>query len=46
VLVDVEGGHVVGLLPDRSADSFSAWLVPARGKHLAPEMSATYVKVT
>ncbi|MFI9597699.1 ISL3 family transposase [Nonomuraea sp. NPDC052265] len=26
VLVDVEGGHVVDLLPDRSADSFAAWL--------------------
>ncbi|WP_237104605.1 ISL3 family transposase [Nonomuraea sp. MG754425] len=26
VLVDVEGGHVVEVLPDRSADSFAAWL--------------------
>ncbi|MEV6987447.1 transposase [Sphaerisporangium sp. NPDC051017] len=26
VLVDVEGGHPVDQLPDRSADSFAAWL--------------------
>ncbi|GAA3543275.1 hypothetical protein GCM10022419_024300 [Nonomuraea rosea] len=31
MLVDVEGGHVVEVLPDRSADSFAAWLKAHRG---------------